>query len=422
MPVSYEVLSENFDTTDEAEAVLDTIIVTGFRDEQRRDIPKNITVINSDDIEKSTATQLVDLLSREANINIRTFTGNDKFGGIDIRGMGDSSSSNVLVLVDGVRLNNDDLSGPDLSSVPLSQIERIEIIRSGGSVRYGNGAVGGVVNIITKGGNTSMSAQMAKGSYSTEDMRFNFSNAEHDAITVKGNLAYYDSEGYRDNGGLKKEDALFDLEYKFSDEWRSGVSVKFHRDEFGLPGTVSKLNYEGSSSQRKSTTVPEDGGESEEDLAHWRINYTPTSHWAADASLYYRDRKSDTVIQYAPSLSKKDQLFTIEDRRYGGDMVVSRLDTINELESNLSLGAEFFLTDYQQYRNGRTVPGQSKKKLGNIDGQALFSEWSLKHEDWDFTAGWRRDRSELSQDEENFKRVCDYKKVIIPSAKISDTG
>ena len=73
-----------------------------------------------------------------------------KNSSIDIRGMGATAPNNVLVLVDGQRLNENDLTGADLSTIPMSQIERIEILRGGGAVRYGNGAVAGVVNIITK--------------------------------------------------------------------------------------------------------------------------------------------------------------------------------------------------------------------------------------------------------------------------------
>lgn len=394
--------------------MLETVIVTGVRDVAKKEIAKNITVIDQADIEASTATQLIELLSKEANVTLRTFTGNDKYGGIDIRGMGATSVSNVLVLVDGVRLNNDDLSGPDLSSVPISQIERIEIVRSGGAVRYGNGAVGGVVNIITKSGGHGLNAQLSKGSYSTEETRFDYSKSFNEAWAVKTNLSQFDTKGYRDNGDLKKEDALIDAEYSFSDTWKTGITTKTHKDDFGLPGPVSKARYEGSSKDRQSTTAPNDGGKSEEYLTNWRIAYTPESNWAVDTNLYYRERSSETVIGYDAKKRWIDQALKIEDIRHGGDFIINRLDSLGDLESDFNLGSEFFVTDYQQYRNGRTVQDQSQRKIGNISGQAYFTEWALKHEDWNTSIGWRKDRSELEQDESDLKRVCDYKNVIIP--------
>ena len=118
----------------------DVIVVTGVRPRPLASVPRSVTVIGADDIAASPATGLADLLAAEANLNLRSVTGNDKFAGVDIRGMGDTWVSNVLVLVDGVRLNPPDLAGPDLASVSLQQVERIEIVRGANAVRYGGGA------------------------------------------------------------------------------------------------------------------------------------------------------------------------------------------------------------------------------------------------------------------------------------------
>ncbi len=393
---------------------LDTIVVTGVRQTPESQIPKNVTVIDSDDIARSTATQLSELLSQEANINLRSFTGNDKYSSIDIRGMGDTSSSNVLVLVDGVRLNNDDLSGPDLSTISISQIERIEVVRSGGTVRYGNGAVGGVVNIITKSNQAALDVYAAAGSFDTHDLRFNYVNTDNDNLTFKVNLADYDTDGYRDNGYLSKQDVLFSIKHQINDQFEHGLMFKNHRDEFGLPGPVSRENYEGSGAQRKSTTAPQDGGESKERLIQWHSDYTSPSGWLVDSHLYYRERFSDTLLQYTPTAPVEDQILSIEDRRYGGDLILSRYDSLGEFESEFSYGFEAFITDYQQYRNGRNVLDQSQEKKGDLSNQAFFADWALNGEGWRISTGGRFDKSELEQDEENLTRVCDYVDMIIP--------
>ena len=70
-----------------------------------------------------------------------------------MRGFGVTSPSNVLVLVDGRRFNNSDLTGFDFSLIPRNSIEQIEITRgNSGGVLYGDGAIGGVINIVTKNG------------------------------------------------------------------------------------------------------------------------------------------------------------------------------------------------------------------------------------------------------------------------------
>lgn len=136
---------------DSDDRALPTVVVTANSlDDRVFTVPHSLTIITARDIENAGTSHLGELLSREAGLHLKSFSGGDKNASVDIRGMGDTAVSNVLVMVDGVRLNESDLSGADLSSVDLSAIERIEILRGGGAVRYGDGAVGGVINIITR--------------------------------------------------------------------------------------------------------------------------------------------------------------------------------------------------------------------------------------------------------------------------------
>ena len=123
---------------------LDEIVVTASAmEEPIRSVPRNVTVITREDIEQAPSKNIVDLLNREAGINLRSLFGSDKQAVIDIRGMGATAASNVIVMVDGIRMNSSDMSGVDFSTIPLEMIERIEIVRGAGSVLYGSGAVGG---------------------------------------------------------------------------------------------------------------------------------------------------------------------------------------------------------------------------------------------------------------------------------------
>ena len=109
---------------------LEEIVVTGAAvSDPVTALPRNVTVITAFDIEQAPSKNIIDLLAREANVNLRSLFGHDKSAGIDIRGMGDTYGSTVVVMVDGFRINSPDMTGFDLSSVPLEAVERIEIVR-----------------------------------------------------------------------------------------------------------------------------------------------------------------------------------------------------------------------------------------------------------------------------------------------------
>jgi iron complex outermembrane receptor protein len=93
---------------------------------------------------------------------------------LDLRGFGITGDQNTLVLLDGLRLSPIDLSSPNLSSIPLESIERIEILAGGGGVAYGSGTTGGTINIVTrapKPGTQSGSVFAGGGSLGTYDLR-----------------------------------------------------------------------------------------------------------------------------------------------------------------------------------------------------------------------------------------------------------
>ncbi len=135
----------------EKEVTLEGVVVTATRDtEEIRKVPANVTVVTREQIEQSNSKTVVDVLRSEGDVVVRDFYGNGKTASVDIRGFGETGPLNTLVLVDGRRVNEIDLSGVDWTQIPLDQVERIEIVRGSGSVLYGDNATGGVINIITK--------------------------------------------------------------------------------------------------------------------------------------------------------------------------------------------------------------------------------------------------------------------------------
>lgn len=104
------------------------------------------TVIDAAQYDERFAT-VEELLSQVPGTRVRRFGGLGAQSTVSIRG---SKSEQVLVLLDGVRLNSSSRGAADLSTIPLRQVARIEVIRGGGAARFGTDAVGGVILITTR--------------------------------------------------------------------------------------------------------------------------------------------------------------------------------------------------------------------------------------------------------------------------------
>ena len=130
-----------------AEEVVDMVIVGARTEVELQNIAADITVITAEEIEKSAASTLIEVLRGVASIQVADNATNTT---ISIRGFSaEQAGSNTLILVNGRRLNFSDLAAPQLATIQLSEILRIEILNSSAGVLYGDQAVGGVVNIIT---------------------------------------------------------------------------------------------------------------------------------------------------------------------------------------------------------------------------------------------------------------------------------
>ena len=137
--------SDDESSADEPE--LPPLVVTAQRlNESTDDPPAFVEVIEMDRFAGRLVTT-EEVLREAAGVNVRAFGGIGSPAEISVRGSG---ANQVVVLVDGVRLNPAAGGAVDLSTIPAALIERIEVIRGGDSAIFGEGALGGVVNIVTR--------------------------------------------------------------------------------------------------------------------------------------------------------------------------------------------------------------------------------------------------------------------------------
>lgn len=222
---------------------MDEVVVTATRDAQEiRKTPANITVITAEDINKTGATTVVDVLDKLESIQFRTYSGNASQAMIDMRGFGgDNPYGKTLVLLDGRRLNRTDMSSINWLSMPVNNIERIEVVRGPGSVLYGDAAGGGVINIITKKGKgkPAFSASVLAGSYGLHDERASVAGATHKftyALTGENQFSW----GYRERSKYTAQSGGFDIGYAAHDLLNLSLGVSFNRADYQLPGALTK--------------------------------------------------------------------------------------------------------------------------------------------------------------------------------------
>lgn len=234
----------------------DAVVVTATRFPERAlDAPVGVRIITREDIEASVGSSLPELLSKFGGLYARNNSGSPD-PQIDLRGFGITGDQNTLVLLDGVRINENDLSSTRLSSIPLQAIERIEILPGSGAVPYGAGATGGTVNIITKGpqpGEKSASVYAGAGSYGLLDTRVS-ANLAGERLGLALNASHLESDGYRRNNQLRQENIQGDLRFGEGGE-QVGLKFAADRQRLRLPGSRDEVQY---ANDPRGTTTPND--------------------------------------------------------------------------------------------------------------------------------------------------------------------
>jgi vitamin B12 transporter len=145
----------------------DVIVTASRTPQQKNNVIADVTVISQEEIERAGQSTLTELLQGQPGIEIGASGGAGTISSIFMRG---ASSNQIVVLIDGVRVNSITDGATYFGNIPLSQIQRIEILRGPASSLYGQDAVGGVIQLFTKKieGRPRFNAAVGYGSYNTQ--------------------------------------------------------------------------------------------------------------------------------------------------------------------------------------------------------------------------------------------------------------
>jgi len=217
---------------------LERIVVTSSRArEDRSSATRNVDVVTENDIQETQAKDLAQVLSDLTSVNINNNGGLGASKTIKMRG---STSSQVLVLVDGRPINSPRDGSVDLSAIPLDNIEKIEIMHGPGSDLYGAGAMGGTLNIITKNPPKEKQETELYSSFGT----FRTYNEYFSHGGRSSGFGYIFSSGYQRSGGFRTntefdaKDMNAKLEYDFSPDNILTLNSGFYKSRAGTPGSI----------------------------------------------------------------------------------------------------------------------------------------------------------------------------------------
>ena len=216
--------------------------------------PVNVTVISAEDIANSSATTLAEVLKYQPGVHVSELFGiSGSRASVDMGGFGQNGGQNTLVLLNGRRLNDVDLQGANLASIPLDGIAQIEIVHGTSTVLYGDNAVGGVINIVTKSGfdGEHASAKISMGSYHTKRLSTDVRGTRGDTAL---SMAFegLKSDGYRDNSAFTNVNIMGEASRESGNK-SYGLRLNSSREKTDLPGALNEPLYKDDPTQSSGT-------------------------------------------------------------------------------------------------------------------------------------------------------------------------
>ena len=363
--------------------------------------PFSSEVYTQDDIKNSNATNIYDFLSQNTSLSLAPSSGNRFSKKISARGYGLTiGSHNLVVTLNGRRLNNIDTSGPEIAGVNINDIERVEITKGSGSVIYGDSAMAGAIHFYTKkniqtkisttSGNYGVSQTSASVGINDEkiDLNISLDNSKHDGFhkAATGGVKDKGKQTKSSIGGTYTTDGGTEISL---DLYRTNSDIRypnylsdaqFEADPTGS-GSGSRYTYRDAESSTTNFKVKRNWGENFEFTTNRsaidKESRNFYSYSGATVDNYKYDYKSnDYLLTYTNGDIKIDSGVNIFDgkRTVESTSVSSRNTTSKE---NLGVFSQL-----QYFRNDSvfTVGARSEKvdyKYNPESGTALSGEYDL---------------------------------------------
>lgn len=285
---------------DTAKVVLEplTITSTAIKTDELKSTD-TVEIYTQDDIEKAHVQNLYEFLNSKTSIVATPSYGNPFNQKLDMRGFGNNGYENIVITINGRRMNNIDMVPAMLSSISPSSIKKIEIIKSSGIVVGGDGANAGVINIITKQSNDK-EVSFYLGTNGVADSSFYLGHKDEKLYISASGEAQKDS-GTRDidsNGNTnenKFSTGNLNLAYQVTDALELSLGATFARTNVIYGGSLTEDQYNSNPSQKGSWSVEQ---EYDSDVLSAGMNYYINDNLTINTTLN-RERKKSNYITYS---------------------------------------------------------------------------------------------------------------------------
>ena len=382
----------------------------------------NITIISKEDLKLYQNKSLPKIIESYSGISTRsTAAGYDGvYTTLDMRGFGEVAKSNTLILINGRRLNDIDMSTIN-SHIPTDSIERIEIIRGGSAATlYGSGAVGGAINIVTNNEDINNSLKTSIGSYGNKsgDLSLFTKINDHSSVSFFGSQT--SNSNYRDAADFDESNILLNMRNEF-DNVAVSIDVMSMENEKDLPGGRIKggevYNYHICNRYEDSKTARNLGGSSVQNgnscNTERRVDYANTEMDTINASVSipvndlnkifinagYRDKKDKSFFgANANTASTPDNNDRYTVTTIDGNNFNSRYETkqINETHSNiLSIGYDFAHSFYDSTKHRKEDEAMGQQIFADLKVRSLYFQNTtyINESDLSISLGYRDEKS-----------------------------
>jgi iron complex outermembrane receptor protein len=208
-----------------------------------------VEIYTAQDIQKAHVQNIYEFLNEQTSVVTMPSYGNPFTQLLDFHGYGTSNGNeNIVVTINGRKINNIDSVPQLLSGISPESIERIEIIKSSGIVTAGDGANAGVINIITKKNSNEKSVTFYGGTYGVADGSFSFNHSDN-KLSISASGEAQKSDGIRTidaNGGKdasRLSNGTFNLDYTPNEKLELHLGGSFARTDVIYGGSMTKDQY-----------------------------------------------------------------------------------------------------------------------------------------------------------------------------------